>query len=635
MTAKAKGVFELPARRIACEVAAPCLLTDAALAAGVILNAACGGKGTCGGCAVDVVAGRFADAEGRKITIPRGKARRVRACQSRLLGGEFHIRVPRHSLVEAGEKVVMDFAHAPAFSLRPPVRKEHLRLPAPALRDQRADLERVRDALARRGYQRPILASVYVARAAEAVARAGYELTATVARDHGAWHIVRLEPGDTTGSLYGAAVDVGTTTVAVALVDLNDGKIADGASSYNQQITRCDDVASRISYAAGAERVEELRRLVAEGTINRLLALLAERHGLAAEDIAHMSVSGNSVMMHLLCGLSPAGIGGVPFAPITNLPGPYRAGQLHLAMNPEALVDLAPAAAAYVGGDITSDTYVCRLHQRPELTVLIDIGTNAEIVVGNRDRSIACAAPAGPAFEGHGLSCGMRAAVGAIDSFELDDPGGEPRFTVIGGTKPAGVCGSGLIDFLAQAFRAGLIGPAGRFADDAAENCPRVGKVAHGPNELLAYEIVPAGDTDDGIAPILITEKDIAALLQAKGVIFAALQIAMKHFGKGFDEIDRLYLAGGFAKHIDADNAVGIGLLPDIGAERFIFIGNGSLAGAYLALVDENVRKQLPHVAGAPVVIELNLDPDFMDAYTMAMFLPHADPAMFPAAQNG
>ena len=634
MGKQAKGVFELPNRRIDCRVDAPCLLTEAALAAGVILNVACGGKGTCGGCAIDLVSGHFADAEGNRIALHRAQPKRVRACQTRLLESKFLVRVPRHSLVEAGEKVVMDFAHAPTFSLRPPVRKEHFALAPPQLRDQRGDIERICDALAGRGYGRPIFASVYVTREAQLVARASYDLTVTVARDQGMWHIVRLEAGDTTESLYGAAVDVGTTTVVVALVDLNDGTILDGASSYNQQITRCDDVASRITYAKDPQHVEELRHLVVEGTVNRLLGLLIERHGLGVEDIAHMTVSGNSVMAHLFCGMSPAGIGGVPFAPITNFPGPHRAGQLHLAMNPEALVDISPAAAAYVGGDITSDLFVCRLPESRELTVLIDIGTNAEIVVGNRDRAIACAAPAGPAFEGHGLTCGMRAAVGAIESFRLEELTAEPTYTVIGQTRPAGVCGSGLIDFVASAFRAGLIGPSGRFSEDARQRCGRLRRIPEGDNDLLAYEIVPAEDTDDGLAPILITERDLAALLQAKGVIFAALQIAMKHFGAGFDQIHRLYLAGGFAKHIDLNNAAAMGLLPDIAPERYVFIGNGSLAGAYLALVDEDVRRRLPRVGEAPTVIELNLDPDFMDAYTMAMFLPHGDPAMFPNASG-
>ena len=628
-----KGTIELPDRLLDCQVQSPILLTEALAGVGIILNVACGGKGACGGCAVDLLAGRFAVADGSEIVIPAGQAKRVLACRTRLLGEAFRVRVPRHSLVEAGEKVVMDFAHTPPFTLRPPVRKVHLKLAPPSLNDPRGDLERVTDGLEEQGFNPPIFASVFVARQADVVAQANFDITATVTGDGGAWHIIRLEAGNTCGRLFGAAVDVGTTTVVVALVDLLAGRIVDVASSYNQQIIRCDDVASRISYAAAPQRLAEMQNLVIDATVNRLLKLLAERHGLAADDLAHMTVSGNTVMMHLFCGMSPAGIGGVPFAPITNRPGPYRARQLGLAMNGEAFVDISPSSAAYIGGDITSDMYVCGQQQTEQTTVMIDVGTNAEIIVGNRDRLIGCAAPAGPAFEGHGLSCGMRAAVGAIDSFALADFLAGPQYSVIGKTRPSGVCGSGLIDFVAQAFKAGLITAAGRFAPEALERCPRIRRVRAGERELPAYEIVPAEQTDDGLAPIIITERDIAALLQAKGVIFSALQIAMKHLGKSFAQVDRFYLAGGFAKHIDLDNAVGMGLLPDIPRERYSFIGNGSLAGAFLCLVDESVRAQLPLVAAAPATIELNLDGDFMDAYTMAMFIPHADPSLFPSTK--
>jgi len=622
MSASTRGTFELPDGEITWEGSAPRLLADAAAAAGVLLDVACGGNGTCGGCAVDLLSGRFRLAGGEEVVSAPDKPKRVLACQTTVLDGEFRVAVPRHSLVEGGEKIVMDFAHAPAFSLRPPVRAEHLKLSAPTLADQDGEVERVCEALGRRGYKGRIDTPLSVARSAETIAASGYDVTATVHGDGERWRLIRLAAGDGTGTQYGAAVDVGTTTVVVALVDLNAGQIVDAASCYNRQIVRCDNVASRISYASDTRRLEELRGLVVDSSVNRLLKLLADRHGLAAADIAHMTVSGNAVMTHLFCGLSPTSLGAVPFAPVSNFLGPYRAGQLGLAMNPEAVVDIAPSTAAYIGGDITSDMHVCGIGSASRPAVLIDIGTNAEIVVGNRDRMIACAAPAGPAFEGHGLTCGMRAAYGAIDSIRIDGPDAEAEFTVIGEGAPAGVCGSGLIDFVAQAYRAGLISMAGRFAPDAVESCPRIGKVRQGEAELLAYEIVPAERTDDGLRPILITERDIAALLQAKGVIFAATTIAMKHFGDGLEEVGRIYLAGGFAKHIDLDNAVAMGLLPDVDRDKYVFIGNGSLGGAFLALVDGKVRDQLPHLAAAPTVIELNLDPDFMDAYTMAMLLP-------------
>jgi len=620
-----RGIFELPDRRLECGASPPCLLSAAAAAAGVVLNSACGGNGTCGGCAVELVRGRFASLGGEEIRIGPGSPRRVLACQTRWLGGDFLVRVPRRSLVEAGEQIVMDFQHTPPFRLRPPVRKEHLRLQPPELRDQRGDLERLGDALRRRGYEGPLATPLSVARRARMIAESDYDLTATVAGDQGLRRLIRLQRGDTTDRLYGAAVDIGTTTVVVALVDLLSGKVIDAASSFNRQIARGDNVASRISHAAQPGGLEELRSLVVESTINPLLRLLAERHGVEVADLAHMTVSGNTVMAHLFCGMSPAGLGGVPFAPITNFPGPYLAGGLGLEMNPEALVDVIPSTAAYVGGDITSDVYVCGLTARREVTALIDIGTNAEIVVGNRDRLIACAAPAGPAFEGHGLTCGMRAAAGAIESFALGEMCAEPGVGVIGRDKPAGVCGSGLIDFLAEARRVGLLSHAGRFSSEALTRCTRVRKVQDHDAEVLAYEIVPAEETEQGTGPILVTERDIAALLQAKGVIFAAFQIALKHFGITLEELERVYLAGGFARHINLDNAVAMGMLPDIDRDKYVFIGNGSLAGAFLALVDEQVRSRLPHIAAAPTVIELNLDPDFMDAYTMAMFLPGAD----------
>jgi len=618
----AHGTFRLPDGEAVCDAPAGSLLTVAAQEAGIVLNVACGGQGVCGGCAVDLLAGRFRDADGNVVHIRAGRPKRVLACRTKLDGPTFDVRVPRRSLVEAGERIVMDFEHTAKVTFRPPVRTEQLALPAPSLQDQGGDLERIRRALRGRGYDGPILASVYVARQADLVAQAGYDVTVTVTGDQGAWHLVRLQPGAASAPAYAAAVDIGTTTVVVALVDLAAGEIVDAVSAYNQQITRCEDLAARISYAADAERVSELRDLVVESTINRLLKMLLSRHGLAAADVVHMSVAGNTVMTHLFCGMSPAGIGGVPFAPVTNVPGPYRAGQLHLAMNAEGFVDLFASAAAYVGGDITADMYVSGMASRADVSVLIDIGTNAEIVVGNRDRMVACAAPAGPAFEGHGMTCGMRAAAGAIDAIAIEALGAGPTYTVIGGVRPVGVCGSGLIDFVAAAHGAGVLSAAGRFTDQAVKDCPRIVRVPDGDGEALAYEIVPAADTDDGQTPIRLTERDIAALLQAKGVIFAALKIAMKHFGSGLDEVAHVYLAGGFARHIDLNNAVAIGMLPDIAREKVVFLGNGSLAGAFVALLDEDVRAHLPHLAAAPTVIELNLDPEFMDTYIMAMMLP-------------
>jgi len=631
MTDQASGHFDLPADRAECWAAVPCLLTDAAAAAGVMLNVACGGKGVCNGCEVELIAGAFADLSGERID-PNGGPRRALACQTRVLEAGFRVRVPRSSMVEADGKFVVDVTHVPDVQLRPAVRKLHLEMSAPTLTDQRGDVERIADALAEAGLAGAVQATRRMTARAGRLARWQYDVTATVADDGDGWRLIGLEAGDTSAAHYAAAVDVGTTTVVVALIDLNTGKLVDTASSYNQQITRCDNVASRISYCTGPEAVEDLRDLVIEN-VNRLLEVLLDRHGLAAADVAHMAVAGNTVMTHLFCGLDPTPLGGVPFAPVTNFPGPLRAAELKLAINPEAPVDLFPSAAAYVGGDITADAFVCGLRTRPGLNVLVDIGTNAETLLGGDGRFVACAAPAGPAFEGHGLACGMRAAAGAIDSVRIDTLDAPPSVTVIGAARPAGVCGSGLIDFIGQAFLTGVIGPNGRFTEAALTGCPQIRKVANGKARIPAYELVAAADSEGDLGAIVITERDIATVLQAKGVIFSAVQIALKKYGATFDDVDRFYLAGGFARHIDLDNAVAMGLLPDIDREKFVFIGNGSLGGAMLAVIDSSVRADLPHLAASPEVIELNLDPDFMDAYTMGMFVPNGDPSLFPSVR--
>jgi len=631
------GIFQLPEREVTCPAGPGMLLTDAAEAAGVVLNVACGGTGKCGGCAIDLIDGAFLNADDEPITLD-GRPRRVLACRTRLGSGDFRVRVPAHSLVAGGEKILVDFEHLPPWTLRPTVAKEHLRLPAPSLADQAGDIERTVNALRGRGYDGRVSVSLHALRDAPQACRQGdYRISATLVRRGSRWRVTRIEPGDTTERLYGLAIDVGTTTVVCALVDLRSGEIVDSASSYNQQVRRCNDVAGRISYASTGEAIDELRRLVVDATINRLLRMLIERRGITPADVGRVSVAGNNVMTHLLLGVDPTHLGGVPFQPASNFPPAFAAEQVGIAIHPAAPIDVAPATAAYLGGDITSDLYVAGLHQAEELALLVDIGTNAEIAIGNRDRIIACAAPAGPAFEGQGLTCGARAATGAIDTLVIDPADFECRYTVIGESAPSGVCGSGLIDFVGQAFGAGLLTAAGRYDIEAAKarSCGRLKPVPTPDGEALGYVLAEAEETDDKLRPLAVTEADVATLLQAKGVIFAGIQIAAKHLGKSFTDIRRVVLAGGFARHIELANAVAMGLLPDIPLDRYRFIGNGSLAGAYLRLIDQTVGPTLDRIAARPEVIELNLDPEFQDAYTCAMLLPNVNDELFPSLRRG
>ena len=628
------GVFDLPDRQATCDVAPGSLLTDAAEAAGVVLNVSCGGAGHCGGCALDLMEGAFIDLNDVPVTVDR-RPRRVLGCQTRVADGDFHVSVPKHSLVTGDEKIVVDFEHLRRWKLSPAVVKVFCALPEPTLTDQTGDIERICRFLGEHGYEGHLPASLDALRQAPAAcSRGGYAVTVTLGRDGERWRITRVEPGDTTTTLFGLAVDVGTTTVVCSLVDLRTGQITDSASSYNQQVRRCNNVASRISYAAAPDQLEDLRCLIVEETLNRLVGLLAAKHGVDPCDIVRMAVAGNSCMTHLVLGIDPTHLGGVPFQPASNAPPTLTAREVGIAIHPAAPVDVVPATAAYIGGDATADMYACDLTGGDALTLLVDIGTNAEIVVGNRSRVVACAAPAGPAFEGQGLTSGVRASAGAIDSIRISPDDLSCTYSVIDGTTPVGLCGSAMIDFLAQAFKAGLITPAGRFDLDRVAQCGRdCLQEIEWPNgkRVPAYVIAPADRTDDGLRPVLLTEADVATLLQAKGVIFAAMQIAMKHLGRSFDDLDRVILAGGFARHLDLDSAITMGLLPDIPQQRYRFIGNGSLAGAYLHLVDQTVGPAMTRSIGRPEVIELNLDEDFQDAYTCAMFLPNVNADLFPS----
>ena len=359
------GVFEIPGGHATCSVPAGVRLSEAAEAAGVVLNVACGGNGVCGLCTLELLAGSFVDNQQRLIHLD-GQPKRVLACQTWLAEGPFRVRVPRHSLVTAGEKVVVDFHHVAAWSLVPAARKEFLTLPPPSLADQAGDIERIGAALAARRYPSDLLVSL-------AALRGRGRLRGRLSRDgHPAARRRRLAADRRAARRHHrpavrAAVDVGTTTVVCALVDLLSGKIVDAASCYNQQVRRCDDVASRIPYAARPGGLAELHRLIVEATVNRLAGVLVRRHGLGPGDICRMAVSGNSVMTHLFLGIDPTSLGGVPFQPAANAPPSVAASELGLAIHPAALVDIPrpPRRTSAATSPRTCTSAACTRAARP------------------------------------------------------------------------------------------------------------------------------------------------------------------------------------------------------------------------------------------------------------------------------
>lgn len=634
-----KGFFDCTDHLVEIELPASCLITEAADLAGVVLNTSCGASGTCGGCAVDLVEGTF-QRNGQTIQIQAGQpAKRILGCQTKIVSDSWRVRVPKRSLVQAGEKIVVDFDLSTRFAHNPGVRKVALQLAAPTLDDSVGDFERITRHLHTQGDLGRVRPALPVLQTLPAVmTRGNFHVTATLARREDGWDLIRVEPGDTTGRLYGIAVDLGTTTVVCSLVDLNKGEMLDTASCFNQQIQRGEDVASRIVYARNSSQIHELQKLAVADSIGKLTHLLCRKHKIDIDEIARMVVSGNTVMAHLLLAIDPTPIGASPFQPSTKSPGTFRASEIGLAMNPAGLVDVVPAIAGYVGGDIVSGIYVCGVHKAEGKHLLIDIGTNGEIALGTPKGMWACATAAGPAYEGSGISCGMRARSGAIERIWIDGPEMNVRYEVIHNSnhngRPSGVCGSGLIDFLAEAFRAGLLERTGRFNKDVVARCPRFKQVTFRDNPMQAFVLVPKENTDDGLDDILVTEKDIEGLLQAKAAIYVGALLLAKHAGLAFDDLDKIWLAGGFARHINIRNAISIGMLPDLPQDRFDAVGNTSLAGAFAALMDGQTGCQFEKIAGLPHIVELNKDPEFEDEYMYALFLPNLMEDRFPSLAN-
>jgi uncharacterized 2Fe-2S/4Fe-4S cluster protein (DUF4445 family) len=430
-------------------------------------------------------------------------------------------------------------------------------------------------------------------------------------------------------SLWGAAIDVGTTTVTVWLVDLITGKVKAQAAQYNQQISRGEDVVSRIIYAGKNGGGENLRQLVLE-TINELLETVCKRvksdPPIKPEDILKATVVGNSTMMHLLLGIPPENIRMMPFTTTINQVPTLTAREIGIGIHPDGTIDCLPGVASYVGADITAGVLSSGVDNTERVTLFMDVGTNGEIVLGSREWLVTCACSAGPAFEGAGVGDGMRATKGAIEDIWINDTSLEPSFRVIGGVKPRGICGSGLIALLAEMFLTGVIDKAGNFNTNLKTDRIRQGQ--HGWEYLICF----GSETGDG-EDIVITHVDVDNLLRAKAAIYAGFTVLAESVGIPLDWVEQVLIGGSFGKYINVEKAIEIGLLPDLAWEKFQFLGNTAVRGAYLALLDHQARNQVEEIATRMTYIELSADNKFYDAFMSALFLPHTDLSRFPSVE--
>ncbi len=669
MTSASKLIVHYPqgTRTLAVEPAAPPpAISELLRQAGLPLNTRCGQRALCDGCFVELLSGALVHTASGQAVEAMDRPHPIRGCEFQPAAGrDAEIHVPARSLLAHEPQVVTSFrlnvsrAHDPLWqrlSCRDLVWRTELPLS-----------DALCEAVARqRDEDLPVRAdSALAALTGTTVRHLGVALEQR--GDH--WALLPLS-GRGDRPVYGAAVDVGTTTVVVLLVDLANGEVVGTASALNGQMNLGDNVLTRINLCMSEPAmVGLLQEAITQNTLVPLLDQVLIEAGVSPAHLACLVFAGNTTMLHLLAGVDPTPLGTAPFTPVfldhrvlsasalslrfsaqeansSVVPaatswaaesesaeaaglvcrtgpgqseprgtGPLPSGPDPTASTPtrRALAHLLPGAAAYVGSDITAGVLSCGMAYRTETCLLVDVGTNGEIVLKHGDRLLGCATAAGPAFEGAGLKCGVHAGRGAISHIRLEGDLRRPEIEVIGGDRPIGLCGTAYVDFIAQARQVGLIGSTGRYAAEALAD-GLVTQPAHSRIFTVAYA--------RGKEPLVVSEADIASLLQAKGAIAAGILCLLDRVGLQSQDVDTLYLAGGFGFHMDLDNVIRCGLLPGFRREQIHLAGNTSLAGAYLALLDSGVLAEIKRISSRLEVVELNLDPHFESHYIDQLSLP-------------
>ena len=616
-------------------------LIRAALQAGVHINASCGGEGVCGKCRVLLEKGDVSGGLNEKIKKEESEKGYRLACLAKVTEN-VTVRIPVES---AMDKSVMNLQVTPRRTatiqhmnfenLReqglfvPPVEKIFLSLPFPDAKNNMPDVTRLIEALKIQADEHKLELTLPVIRKLPGILRDhGFQVTVTVirpVRDDGKNLILNVQPGDTTKNNYAVAMDIGTTTIYGQLIDLATGKCLAEAGDFNSQISYGEDVITRIMYAEKPGGLDKLHDVVV-GTLNTVLVKIISASKIDREDISTITFSGNTTMTQLFLQVDPRNIRRAPYVPATSLYPPFSATSVGIDLNAHAIALIYPAVSSFVGGDIVAGVMGSGMYRREELTLFLDIGTNAELVVGNKDWLACTACSAGPAFEGGGIEFGMRAAKGAIEDFSIDPVTYEPMLFTIGDVRPKGICGSGLITMVAVMFEMGVINNRGKFNRDL--GTPRIRVTNDIWEYVVAWKEVTQLERD-----IVLTEPDLDNLIRAKGAIYSGCMTLLEEVGLSMDMVERIILAGGFGSYIDLEKAMTIGLLPEIDPERVTFIGNGSLMGARMSSLTNRIRQDVVSVTKRMTNFELSETPSYMDNYVAAMFLPHTEIEKFPRLQ--
>jgi uncharacterized 2Fe-2S/4Fe-4S cluster protein (DUF4445 family) len=616
-------------------------LLRAALQAGVHINASCGGEGVCGKCRILLESGDLESTRTGLLSDDEWSLGYRQACQS-WVKSDVVVTIPPESLLDRRtltrrrggiglRSSPIDLAALKAGGLyNPAFQKKFVQLSPASLADNVCDLTRLENGLERQFGLNNLSHDFFLIRKLSQVLRAGdFQVTATLdfaQRRSRKPRVVNVEPGETGGRHYALAVDIGTTTVWVQLLDLARGEILGQAADYNSQLSYGDDVISRIVYSQKEQGLHKLQRSAA-ATINQVMHRLLKRHQLPVAEVSHITLAANTTMTHLFYGIDPKYIRLSPYTPTACHLPPVRARDLGLEVPEHVFIYSVSAVSSYVGGDIVAGVLASGIYKDPKLTLYIDIGTNGEIVIGNQQWLACAACSAGPAFEGGGIKFGMRATSGAIEEASIHPGTCEPMLLTIDMMKPKGICGSGLINILAAMMEADLVLPNGKLRDDL--ETPRIRLGDSGREYVLAY----GPDTQAG-QDITLSDADIDNLLRAKGAMFAGYVTLLENVGLKLQDLEQVILAGAFGNFINIDNAITIGLLPDLPREQYQFVGNGSLQGASLLAFSRDLLEEERRVADMMTNFELSETPGYMNQYIAALFLPHTQMDYFPTVNE-
>ncbi len=617
-------------------------LIRAAMEAGVHINASCGGSGVCGKCRVLLEKGSVKGGRSEQLSDEDyAKGYRL-ACISEIVS-DLVVRIPLESEVDTSRLNVQADArhtakviHSNIDELRedglfiPPVKKIYLELEQATKDDNQADVARIINHLRLGHDEHRLTMNLSLIRKIPDILRQGeFKVTVTIVRPvrkDSKNEIVNIEPFDTSDRNFAIAVDVGTTTVFGQVLDLHTGKILAEHGEFNSQISYGEDIISRIIFTEKGDGLEVLHGKILE-TINKILEKIIKKAKIGKDEVTTITLAGNATMIQLLLKIDPKYIRRDPYVPASIVYPPFHASEIGISLADHTIALIYPGVSSYVGGDIIAGVMASGIYRSNELTLYMDIGTNAEIVIGHKDWMVCTAASAGPAFEGGGVKFGMRAAKGAIEDFAIDPATLEPMIITVENKKAKGICGSGLITLVAKLLETGVIDSRGKFNQSL--DTPRIRQT----DEIWEYVLVY--EKDNGIdRDIAITEPDIDNLIRAKGAMYSAALTLLEEIGLKITDIEKIILAGGFGSYVDLESAITIGLLPEIDPEKVTYLGNGSLLGCKINSLTNALRLDVVKVVNMMTNFELASTTSYMDHYMGALFLPHTELNYFPKVKQ-